>query len=85
MRLYDSTLFNLYLEISLLRSDTVPEPFRKTVMSADVSLLFRILDIKSGSTGVGPAMEAVEVNFFDRPPNVRPRSASVPLRLDSEN
>ena len=72
--------------ISLLRSVTVPEPFRKTVISADVSLRFRIFDIKSGSIGGGPDTEAAEVNgFFERPslPNaLRPRSARVPLRLE---
>ena len=39
-----------YLEISLLRSVVVPDPLRKTVISAEVSRLFRILDMKSGST-----------------------------------
>ena len=75
----------MYLVISLLRSVTVPEPFLKTVISADVSLRFRIFDIKSGSTGGGPATEAAEVSFLERwqLPNVRPRSANVPLRLDS--
>ena len=43
-RMYD------YLEISLLRSVVVPDPLRKTVISAEVSRLFRILDMKSGST-----------------------------------
>ena len=72
------------LVISLLRSVTVPDPFRKTVISADVSLRFRIFDIKSGSIGGGPATEAAEVSFLERPPpNVRPRSASVPRRPDS--
>jgi len=74
------------LVISLLRSVTVPEPFRKTVISADVSLRFRIFDIKSGSIGGGPDTEAAEVScFFERPslPNaLRPRSARVPLRLE---
>ena len=76
----------IYLEISLFRSVTVPEPFRNIVMSADVSRLFRIFDIKSGSIGGGPAIEAAEdiIDLLLRPPNVRPRSANVPLRFDSD-
>lgn len=73
-----------HLLISLLRSVTVPEPLRSTVMSADVSLRFRILDMKSGSMGGGPATEAVEVSFLLRPPKVRPKSARVPRRFKSE-
>ena len=75
-----------YLDISLLRSVTVPELFRNIVMSAEVSRLLRIFDIKSGSMGGGPDMEVAEVIIIRllRPPKLRPRSASVPLRVVSE-
>ena len=74
-----------HLEMSLFKSVPAPEPFLKTVISADVSLLFLILDIKSGSRGGGPAIETAEVIILlFRPPKVRPRSAKVPLRTASE-
>jgi hypothetical protein len=59
-----------YLEISLLRSVTVAEPFLSTVMSAEVSRRFRILDMKSVSGR----------RAFPPPAKLRPRSASVPRR-----
>lgn len=75
----------LYLVISLLRSVTVPEPLRSTVMSADVSRRFRIFDMKSGSMGGGPAIEAADVIArLLRTPKLRPKSAKVPRRLDSD-
>ena len=68
-----------YLEISLLRSVVVPDPLRKTVISAEVSRLFRILDMKSGSTVGGWTTDAVEVNcLLFLQPNVLPKSAKVP-------
>ena len=73
-----------YREISLLRSVVVPEPLRKTVISAEVSRLLRILDMKSGSTDGGWATEAVEVKaFLLLQPKVRPKSAKVPRLWDS--
>ena len=62
----------------------VPEPLRKTVISAEVSRLLRILDMKSGSTDGGCATEAVEVKaFLLLQPKVRPKSAKVPRLWDS--
>ena len=56
-----------YLEMSFFKSVTVPEPFLKTVMSAEVSRRLRIFDMKSGSTGGGPPEieEAVIVRFLE--------------------
>ena len=55
-----------YLEMSFFKSVTVPEPFLKTVMSAEVSRRLRIFDMKSGSTGGGPPEieEAVKSEYF---------------------
>ena len=52
--------------MSFFKSVTVPEPFLKTVMSAEVSRRLRIFDIKSGSTGGGPPEieEAVKGEHF---------------------
>ena len=62
----------------------VPDALRNTVMSAEVSRLLRIFDIKSGSTVCGPARDATEVSFLFLPaPKVRPKSAKVPRRFDS--
>ena len=54
--------------MSFFKSVTVPEPFLKTVMSAEVSRRLRIFDIKSGSTGGGPPEmeEAVKVSFYKK-------------------
>ena len=54
--------------MSFFKSVTVPEPFLKTVMSAEVSRRLRIFDIKSGSTGGGPPEieEAVKSEIFKK-------------------
>ena len=54
--------------MSPLRSVTFADPFRRMVMSADVSRRFRIFDIKSASGFRG----------FPPPAKLRPRSARVP-------